>query len=57
MKIPKYDRLQKLMDAQAEYSFQCKCGRKEIIPVWADKKICTWCGNTIYRNKKAEFDD
>ena len=52
MKKGKNDRIQKLMDEQAKLSIQCKCGRKELIPVWMDKKLCSWCGNFIYRNKK-----
>lgn len=51
------DRIQKLMDEQAKLSIQCNCGRKELIPIWMDKKLCSWCGNYIYRNKKLEFKE
>ena len=36
---------------------KCKCGHRVVVPMWVDKKICSWCGKYVYRNKKEEFKD
>ena len=39
-----------------ELKVQCKkCGHKEIFPYNIDRKLCTYCGNYIYKNEQAEF--
>ena len=42
-------------DELSKYKRTCKCGH--IAVVVKDKKICTWCGNYIYKSKKDEFKD
>lgn len=34
---------------------KCKCGHSVLIPARNDKKICTWCGEYVFRNKQDEF--
>lgn len=53
----KYDNFNKLANAYAEVSIQCKCGHKSVIPFWVDKVVCSWCGYYVYRNKKLEFKE
>lgn len=38
-----------------EASVKCKCGHTVLVPRRIDKKICTWCGNYVFRNKEDEF--
>lgn len=39
-----------------DYGVKCAhCGHRMLITNRFDRVICTWCGNWIYRNKKAEF--
>lgn len=46
---------QRLMDNVQKNSYQCKnCGRKEIIRPTRDRKICSHCGNYIYKSEKIE---
>lgn len=49
---------QKKSDELDKVKIKCsKCGHREIVPNWVDKKICSWCGYYIYRNKQEEFKD
>lgn len=34
----------------------CKCGHTNNIPAKMDKVVCSWCGNYVFRDKKAEFE-
>ncbi len=47
----------KLMEERTKYRVYCKCGHSIVFfPVeHKDKKLCSWCGNYVYRNKKIEF--
>lgn len=53
----KNDPFVKMANLYQQINVQCKCGHKEIFPHWVDKKICSWCGNYIYKNKKVEFKE
>lgn len=45
----------RLMNNVLNNSYQCKiCGRKEIIRPTCDRKICSHCGNYIYKSEKIE---
>lgn len=33
----------------------CQCGHSILIPPQIDKKVCTWCGRYVFKNKKDEF--
>ena len=35
------------------YKVKCKCGKKVV--VLNDKKICSHCGNYVFKNKEEEF--
>ena len=35
------------------YKRTCKCGH--VVVVTEDKKLCTHCGNYVFRNKEEEF--
>lgn len=41
----------------ADNTYKCKCGHSITIPNFINKKLCTWCGNYVYKNKKEEFRD
>lgn len=49
----------KLMEERTKYRVYCKCGHSIVFfPVeHKDKKLCSWCGYYVYRNKKVEFID
>ena len=37
--------------------YPCKCGRRVVIPYWADKTLCSWCHRYVYKDKKLEFKE
>lgn len=39
------------------FIIKCKCSHTMLMPYNVDKKICSHCGNYVYRNKKLEFKD
>lgn len=41
----------------SNYKVKCKCGHTMVITNSVEKKICSYCGNYVYRNKKLEFKD
>lgn len=49
---------QRISDEYDKIKIKCKhCGHKSILPVWVDKRPCSWCGYNVYRNKQLEFKD
>lgn len=49
-----------VLNDKAKFKYQCTyCGCKQTMFPFenVDKKICHWCGHTIYKNKKIEFKD
>jgi len=40
-------------------TYKCKCGHSVVIYPFEhkSKKICKWCGEYVYVNKKEEFKD
>lgn len=51
-----YQEIMKYTSNLSEHMYQCeKCGRKEIIRAGETKKLCTHCGNYIFKTKKDEF--
>ena len=38
-----------------KYKVMCKCGHKTTMSPMVEKKLCSWCGNYIFRTPKAEF--
>ena len=51
--IKEYERMTYEYD---KVKYRCKnCGRKVIIPYNAEKLLCTWCGNYVFKNNQEEF--
>lgn len=51
--------LRKKLDEEEKYKCRCKCGHSVVIYPSEKKlkKICNWCGNYVYVNKKEEFKE
>lgn len=49
----------KLIEEKEQFKHYCRCGHyTHIYPFEkVTRKICTWCGNYIYANKKDEFKE
>lgn len=41
----------------SNYKVKCKCSHTMVMTHNVDKKICSHCGNYVYRDKQAEFRD
>ena len=39
------------------HKIKCKCGHSMFMPYGTDKKICSHCGNYVYRTKECEFKE
>ena len=50
---------EKVLREKNKYKFRCKCGHSVTIYPFEkyQKKLCHWCSNYIYANKKEEFKD
>lgn len=47
---------QMIADVFKNYMYQCKnCGHKEVIKPIQNNKLCSYCGNLIFKNDKDEF--
>lgn len=44
-------------EERAKYKVRCKCGHTTTMKPTTNKRLCTWCGHYIYREKKDEFKD
>lgn len=60
--IPKYHRNGKKKTKDELYSdyinhfrYKCKCGHTLILRPCEEKKLCSYCGNYFYKDKKMEF--
>lgn len=40
---------------RTNYKVKCKCGHTMTIRPTNKKKLCSWCGNYVYREAKDEF--
>lgn len=49
----------RLMEEVSKYKYYCECGHSIVIYPFEkrNKKICRWCGKSVYVNKKEEFKD
>lgn len=49
----------KLSNERTKYKVYCKCGHSMILYPCEHKikKICTWCGNYVYKNDLEKFKD
>lgn len=41
----------------SQFKVKCKCGHVVVISPINTKKLCSFCGNYIYRDKKDEFKE
>ena len=41
----------------SNYKVKCKCSHSVFMPYGIDKKICSHCGNWVYKNKEIEFKE
>ena len=46
---------QKKMADIDKVKYVCKCSHRVIIPTWADRTLCDWCGKYVYKDKETEF--
>lgn len=49
----------KVVEEKTKFRFYCKCGSSTTIYPFEkyQRKLCDWCGNYIYANKREEFKD
>ena len=47
----------KLENEKSKFKYRCKCGHTVSIYPFEHRvsKICSWCGNLVFINKKEEF--
>lgn len=45
----------RMADELSKVTYKCACGHKEVIPSAEDKKLCSWCGHYVFKDKKDEF--
>ena len=48
------DKISKIVNALQPFRVKCKCGHSLCI-VSVDRKICSWCGNYVYKDKLTEM--
>lgn len=44
-----------LSKEQTDATIKCKCGHSVLVPARNDRKVCSWCGEYVFRNKQDEF--
>ena len=49
----------KMLEERTKYKVYCKCGHSMVFyPMeHKEKKLCSWCGHYVYKDKKVEFND
>lgn len=50
-----YNEMTKRFNQQQERTIKCKCGHSIIFVSWKTRKLCRWCGNWVFKNKREEF--
>ena len=45
----------KYFNMRTNNTIKCKCGHSVVFNATTDKKLCTWCGNYVYKEHKDEF--
>ena len=51
------DIFERVSNEYERIKYSCKCGHKVVIPFFAKRNLCSWCGHWVYRDKKDEFKD
>lgn len=49
------DEWKRMQENYDKVKYNCKCGHRSVIPESLDKTVCSWCGNYVFKDKKAEF--
>ena len=50
------DELVKIMEDMTKARKICKCGHSVLLTSRDNKQICGWCGEYVFKDKKAEFE-
>lgn len=50
-----YKDIEKITQRATNHKVKCKCGHSVVVTNKYDRVICSWCGNWVYKDKKAEF--
>lgn len=45
-------KMSKLFNEYNDNSYQCNCGHKVFILAKQEKRLCTWCGHYVFKNKR-----
>lgn len=46
----------RMFEEYSKHKVRCKhCGHNSTIPVYVDKRVCSWCGNYVFRTPEIEF--
>lgn len=54
-KYPMFSDVEKIIQERTDNTIKCKCGNSLSMPASMDKKICSWCGKTVYNKTKNHF--
>lgn len=46
---------ERFLENVREQTVECKCGKRVFIGI-KGRRICGWCGNLVFKDKKAEFE-
>lgn len=49
------DNVSKVANELCKCKYYCKCGHSVTITNRFNNRICDWCGNMVFKNKKDEF--
>lgn len=41
----------------AQFAYKCDCGHSMYLSPAHPKRICRWCGNMVYLDKREEFKE
>lgn len=57
--LSKSDNYSKISNEMSKYRIYCQCGHSVIIYPFErrNKKICSYCGNLVYKNELERFKD
>ena len=48
---------EEMLEFDKANTYKCKCGHSIVIWPIETKRLCNWCHNYVYRDKKQEFKD
>ena len=47
--------MEKMFETYNKETFKCSCGHSVAIPYNMGKRLCTYCGKYVFRDKQEEF--